>query len=76
MGFFMRKIQPYSISFHARSAGFASVRLRVPKNNSQPAPQQRPNQRKLTLPLSTVSHWHSIFIQMPSPAILRIIQSP
>ena len=59
----------------SRSAGLARVRLRVRINNSQPAPQ-RPNQRKLTPPLSTVSHWHSIFIQMPSPAILRIIQSP
>ena len=30
----------------SRSAGLARVRLRVPKNNSQPAPQ-RPNQRKI-----------------------------
>jgi hypothetical protein len=26
--------------------------------------------------LTTVSHWHSIFIPMSSPVILRIIQSP
>ena len=73
MGFLMTKSSPNFID--SQSAGLARVRLRVPKNNSQPAPQ-RPNQRKLTPPLSTVSHWHSIFIQMPSPAILRIIQSP
>jgi hypothetical protein len=73
MGFLMTKSSPNFID--SRSAGLARVRLRVPKNNSQPAPQ-RPNQRKLTPPLSTVPRWHSIFIQMPSPAILRIIQSP
>jgi hypothetical protein len=74
MGFLMTKSSPNFTD--PRAAGLAKVGLRVPKNNSQPAPQQRPYQRKLTLPLSTVSHWHSIFIQMPSPAILRIIQSP
>jgi hypothetical protein len=74
MGFLMTKSSPNFID--SRYAGLARVRLRVSKNNSQP-PLQRPNQRKLTPPLSTVSPWHSIFIQMPSPpAILRIIQSP
>ena len=38
MGFFMRKAQPYSISFHARSASFASVRLRVPKSHCKHQP--------------------------------------
>ena len=76
MGFLMTNNSKTPDFIDSRSAGLARGRLRVPKNNSQPAPQQRPNQRKLTLPLSTVSHWHSIFIQMPSPAILRIIQSP
>jgi hypothetical protein len=76
MGFLMTKRSKTPNFIDSRSAGLTKVRLRVPKNNSQPAPQQRPNQRKLTPPLSTLSHWHSIFIQMPSPAILRIIQSP
>jgi hypothetical protein len=31
---------------------------------------------KLTPPLSTVFHCHSIFCQMPSPATLSMIQSP
>jgi hypothetical protein len=38
----------------SRSAGLARVRLRVPKNNSQPIPQ-RPNQGKIKPPLSTLS---------------------
>ena len=44
MGFLMTKSSPNFID--SRSAGLARVRLRVPKNNSQPAPQ-RPNQRKI-----------------------------
>lgn len=75
MGFLMTNSSKTPNFIDSRSAGLARMRLRVPKNNSQPTPQ-RPNQEKLKPPLSTVSHWHSIFIQMPSSAILRIIQSP
>jgi hypothetical protein len=38
MGFLMTKSSPNFID--SRSAGLARVRLRVPKNNSQPAPQR------------------------------------
>ena len=61
MGFFMRKAQPYSISFHARSAGFASVCLRVPQSHYKHAPQ-------LTASVSIVFHCHPIFSHMPSLA--------
>ena len=50
MGFLMTKGSPNFID--SQSAGLARVRLRVRKNNSQPAPQ-RPHQRILTPPLST-----------------------
>jgi hypothetical protein len=69
MGFFMRKAQAYSISFDARSAGFASVRLRAPQSNCKHAPQ-------LTAPVSIVFHCHPIFSPMPSLAPLRIMQCP
>lgn len=75
MGFLMTQSSKTPNFIDSRSAGLARVRLRVPKNNSQPVPQ-RPNQRKLTPPLSTVFHCHSIFSPMPSPAALRMIQSP
>jgi hypothetical protein len=52
-GFLMTNSSPNFIG--PRSAGLAKVRLRVPKNNSQPAPQRRPNQRKLTPPLYHIS---------------------
>ena len=67
MGFLMTKGSPNFID--SQSAGLARVRLRVRKNNSQPAPQ-RPHQRKLTPPLLPVSHWHSIFIPNAVPGQL------
>jgi hypothetical protein len=69
MGFFMRKAQPYSISFDAQSAGFASVRLRVPQSNCKYAPQ-------LTAPVSIVLHCHPLFSSIPSHEPLRVIECP
>jgi hypothetical protein len=72
----MRKAQPYFVSLDSRSAGFARLGLRVPKNNSKPVPQD-PNQGKTNAAgLSTVFHCHFIFCQMPSQAALPMIQSP
>ena len=76
MGFLMTKSSKTPNFIDSRSAGLARVRLRVPKNNSQPAPQP-PNQRKIN---ATALYPYLTGIlslsQMPSPAILRIIQSP
>jgi hypothetical protein len=47
MGFLMTNSSKTPNFIDSRSAGLARVRLRVPKNNSQPTPQ-RPNQRELT----------------------------
>jgi hypothetical protein len=46
MGFFMTNSSKTPNFIDSRSAGLARVRLRVPKNNSQPTPQ-RPNQGKI-----------------------------
>jgi hypothetical protein len=75
MGFLMTNSSKTANFIVSRSAGLARVRLRVPKNNSQPN-RSILTREKLKPPLCTVSHWHSLFIQMPSSAILRIIQSP
>ena len=69
MGFFMRKAQPDSISFHAQSASFASVRLRVPQSHCKHQPQ-------LTAPVSIGFHCHPISSHMPSQEPLRIMQCP
>jgi hypothetical protein len=53
----------------------ARMRLRVRKNNSKAACTVL-TRETLTAPVSAVFHGHFIFSQMPSPAALRMIQSP
>jgi hypothetical protein len=66
MEFLMTKSSKTPNFIDSRSAGLARVRLRVPKNNSQPAPQ-RPNQGKIN---ATALHRTSLAFYLYPNAVL------